>query len=66
MDVIFLEEQTPRYTKRQTNLAKVWGDLLPSKNDRFGGTDIYLLYLAILRAILVSMGIQDQYSAWGY
>jgi hypothetical protein len=31
MDVMFLEEQTPRYTRRQTNLAKVWGDLLPSE-----------------------------------
>mgnify|MGYP006953143310 CR=1 FL=1 len=30
MDVIFLEEP-PRSTKSQTNLAKVWGDLLPSQ-----------------------------------
>jgi len=31
MDVIFLEEQDPTFHKRQTNLAKVWRDLLPSE-----------------------------------
>lgn len=31
MDVSFPEEQDPTFHKRQTNLAKVWRDLLPSE-----------------------------------